>query len=55
MLLGYKTLNEHLYIYSALVISWTNNESRHIANAFNIRRYAFKIITINFLPYFSKP
>ena len=35
-LLNYKTVNEHLYIYSALVPGWTFNECRHIANAFTL-------------------
>jgi hypothetical protein len=28
-----KTINEHLYFYSASAIGWTFNECRHIANA----------------------
>lgn len=35
-MLSDKTINEHLYIYSALAIGWTNNECRYIANGFTL-------------------
>ena len=35
-ILSYKTINEHLYIYSALPWGWTFNEYRHIANALTL-------------------
>jgi hypothetical protein len=43
---GNKTTNEHLYIYSALVIGWTNNESHHIQCFIRSRR-AIKFTNIN--------
>jgi hypothetical protein len=36
ILMSNKTINEHLYFYSASAIGWTFNECRHIANAFTL-------------------
>jgi hypothetical protein len=57
ILLSYKTNNELLYFYSALVTGWTNNECRHIANASMLHAILLNLMKILvfviFGPFFS--
>ena len=48
LLLSNKSINKHLYFYSALVQGWTKNEYRHIANASTLA------VTLNWHPNLKK-